>query len=491
MPNEAAERGGLGQAVKAFISYSWSTPAHEAWVLQLASRLMQDGVEIILDKWDLKPGHDAHAFMEKMVTDPSVNKVLMICDRIYAEKADGRRGGVGAESQIMSPALYGKTSQDKFAAAITELKDGGEPWIPTFYKGRIYFDFSRDDNYEASYEELLRWLVGKPQHIKPDLGQVPPHIAGPTSGTLPTQSRYRRAEEAVRGGTPAAAGLIREFGEALAAEFEVRRIKKDERPFDDHVVQEIVSARPFVTQLIGIVTAVARYGADSRTIDELGHVFESVGRLMYRPSHITSWSEWDFDAYRFTSNEIFLASIAVLLRERRYDIARSILERGYLLNDSEGGSRGRLSDFTDFSHHLRSLEARKQRLNSNRISLHADMLQEAYNHRSPNFDEIMQADFLLYMRSCVAADRSNSYPGWYPVTMVFAARRFSPFEIFARAESRRVSAEVMPLLGVNSVDDFRAFFASYFAKPNARPRFDYFPLELEVLTNLEHLGTRD
>jgi hypothetical protein len=50
----------------------------------------------------LKEGHDKYVFMEKMVTDPSVTHVPVICDRIYAEKADARKAGVGTESQIMS-----------------------------------------------------------------------------------------------------------------------------------------------------------------------------------------------------------------------------------------------------------------------------------------------------------------------------------------------------------------------------------------------------
>ena len=65
---------------KAFISYSWTTPQHEQWVLDLAERLTIDGVSIILDKWDLKKGQDKHVFMEQMVNDPKVDKVLIICD---------------------------------------------------------------------------------------------------------------------------------------------------------------------------------------------------------------------------------------------------------------------------------------------------------------------------------------------------------------------------------------------------------------------------
>jgi hypothetical protein len=71
-----------------FISYCWTSPEHEKWVHDLALRLMEtDGIDVKLDKWDLKPGQDKFAFMESMVNDNSIDKVLIICDKGYKEKA--------------------------------------------------------------------------------------------------------------------------------------------------------------------------------------------------------------------------------------------------------------------------------------------------------------------------------------------------------------------------------------------------------------------
>jgi hypothetical protein len=63
---------------KLFISYSWSSEEHQAWVLRLTTQLRESGVEVILDKWDLKEGNDAHAFMEGVVTDPAIAEVALI-----------------------------------------------------------------------------------------------------------------------------------------------------------------------------------------------------------------------------------------------------------------------------------------------------------------------------------------------------------------------------------------------------------------------------
>src|SRR3954447_22330801 len=147
---------------KLFISYGWSSREHEKWVLGLAKELREAGVDVILDKWDLKEGHDAHAFMERMVSDPDIKKVVLICDKEYAEKADKRSGGVGTETQIITPELYAKQEQSKFVAIVTERAEDGTPYLPTYYKSRIYIDRGEASDYASNFEQLVRWIYDKP-----------------------------------------------------------------------------------------------------------------------------------------------------------------------------------------------------------------------------------------------------------------------------------------------------------------------------------------
>ena len=83
---------------KIFISYSWS---RDTLVMDLDNRLVSHGVDVVLDKWDLKEGNDKYEFMERCVNDPSITKVLIICDKAYAQKANDRTGGVGDETVII------------------------------------------------------------------------------------------------------------------------------------------------------------------------------------------------------------------------------------------------------------------------------------------------------------------------------------------------------------------------------------------------------
>ena len=102
---------------KVFISYAW---AKKNFVLRFAQDLTKDGIDVIIDEWNLKPGNDKYAFMESMVRDETIERVLIMCDRVYKERADNRQGGVGDETVIISPQLYQEMEQTKFVPIVLE-----------------------------------------------------------------------------------------------------------------------------------------------------------------------------------------------------------------------------------------------------------------------------------------------------------------------------------------------------------------------------------
>lgn len=161
---------------RAFISYSWSSPGHQARIRQWAEQLVADGVDVILDIWDLNEGDDKYAFMEKIVTDKSVSHVLVFCDLDYATKSDARKAGVGTESQIISREVYDKVRQSKFIPIACEFDSDGEPCLPTFLKSRIWIDFSSPEAANEHWEQLVRVLYGKPAFEKPTPGKPPAYI---------------------------------------------------------------------------------------------------------------------------------------------------------------------------------------------------------------------------------------------------------------------------------------------------------------------------
>lgn len=83
-----------------FISYSHDSDEHKNWVLQLATRLRSNGVDIILDRWNLKLGSDVASFMERGLS--SSVRIICVCSETYVRKANKGKGGAGYEKQIMT-----------------------------------------------------------------------------------------------------------------------------------------------------------------------------------------------------------------------------------------------------------------------------------------------------------------------------------------------------------------------------------------------------
>lgn len=164
------------QYPKLFISYSQTDDRHKDWVVDLAERLLEDGVEVILDRWDLRYGHEMFVFMEQMVTDPTVDKVLIICDSQYKEKADGRIGGVGSEVELMVNCIANDTTQEKFFALACEKDEGGNGCIPNYLSSRFYIDFSAEEDFELNYDRLLFFVYGREYHKKPPRGETPERL---------------------------------------------------------------------------------------------------------------------------------------------------------------------------------------------------------------------------------------------------------------------------------------------------------------------------
>jgi hypothetical protein len=474
--------------IGAFISYSWSSATHEQWVLELATRLVEDGIDVRLDKWELQPGRDANAFMEQMVTKPEVRKVLMICDRIYKEKADGREGGVGKEAQILTAEIYEKAAVDKYAALITEKDDNGKPYVPAYYSSRQYIDFTDKVKSEEKYQELLRWMYDKPQHVKPKLGAAPSFIVDPEAANTSTTSKLKQAEHAIKTSSTAAGGAIIDFGEALVEELSsLRATSVDGEPWDETVIKAAASMRPGIRNLGELIVTEARFGGGN--FPRIVRIFEQIGSLMYAPPGVRGLSGEDFDPYKMICYEAFTSMTAILLMEERFDLLQVALRHPYLISRRERQNGSATVSYRVFNQEVESFRRRKNRLASNQIDLYADLLGETYRVSFPNFEQFIEADLVLFLRSQIVPDGSETEP-WWPRTLIYA-EGFGCSSLFARSESWEYFANWSSFI-LNSFNpsDFKTRVSEmqeYFKGSwGGRP----FGPNIFTLTNAAHIGKR-
>lgn len=153
---------------KVFLSYSHDSQEHKRWVLDLATRLRNVGIDAVLDQWDLGPGDDIPRFMERHLA--SADRVLMICTESYVKKADAGTGGVGYEKMIVTADLMRSIDSNK---VIPIIRQKGTHSLPTFLNTKLFLDFSREDEYEIAFDNLTRTLHNAPLFVKPEISNSP------------------------------------------------------------------------------------------------------------------------------------------------------------------------------------------------------------------------------------------------------------------------------------------------------------------------------
>lgn len=152
------------------LSYSWDNEDHKNWVLNLAKRLRENGVNAIIDRYHLTPGMNRMVFMEQNIE--KADKVLIIFTEQYKEKADQRNGGAGFEYSIINMDLYSRIKDnDKY---LPILREGTiESSLPLFMKQFIAIDMSDNSLFEEKFNELLLSIYNKPLIDIPKIGPRP------------------------------------------------------------------------------------------------------------------------------------------------------------------------------------------------------------------------------------------------------------------------------------------------------------------------------
>ncbi len=153
----------------AFISYSHDSEEHKKWVRDLAASLRKTGIDVILDQWDMGPGDDVPKFMEQSVQ--KAIRVIMVCTEQYVRKANDGKGGSGYEAMVVTGELVQDLGTRKFIPVIRQASQ--KPILPSCVSTRYFVDFSRDECFADSMDELARSIHGAPQFEKPPLGINP------------------------------------------------------------------------------------------------------------------------------------------------------------------------------------------------------------------------------------------------------------------------------------------------------------------------------
>ena len=136
-----------------FISYSWDSDEHHIWVKNLADRLSYEGIDIILDQYDLGYGQDTHLFMNAAIKEAS--KILLILTPKYKARTKMPGTGVWLEYSAMLPYFHlDLPFQESKFIPVLRHKVRVE-CTPEEIEHRLAFDLSGEKMDEAKFRQLL------------------------------------------------------------------------------------------------------------------------------------------------------------------------------------------------------------------------------------------------------------------------------------------------------------------------------------------------
>jgi len=125
----------------------------------LALYLIDRGIQARLDKFHLRRGMDLPQWMCNELS--LAQKVIIICDERYKQKADGRLGGVGWETMVIQGDIANIPPDSTKYQVIVRAEDINSG-LPLYLKTRFAFHARPSDPSDLFREELIKELLDLP-----------------------------------------------------------------------------------------------------------------------------------------------------------------------------------------------------------------------------------------------------------------------------------------------------------------------------------------
>lgn len=306
---------------KVFISYAWGTDEYQQKVLDFAKMLKHNGVQVLLDKWSVNAGNDLNAFMEKCVNDVTVTNVIILLDENYEKKADARKGGVGAETQIISQEIYNSVEQDKFIPVVFERDANGIIRKPVYLRSRSHIDLSVEDTFDRENRKLMKHIFGREIYIEPELGEKPGWLDDDIEIPLKKQVSFSFLKENMSQQTKRE--RFSECLEIVKKEIdEFANLYKKPLQIPDEYLGAYESTKQLRAEYLRLINSAA-YVEDSNVL--IGNFLEDTFNLLNRNDIPGT------ELCLVFLHELFLNTIALFLKKKQYELAGYLLGRTYFI----------------------------------------------------------------------------------------------------------------------------------------------------------------
>jgi len=221
----------------------------------------------------------------------------------------------------------------------------------------------------------------------------------------------------------------------------------------DELMTGIGNTQEVVAEFSRITEAIAVMG-DVESADDayrwFGKIFD---RYVLPDGHNGQFSDTDQDFFKFVGHEMFITVFAFLIRERRWDIVRRLIDEPIATRTRRGSEN---VSWEYASQHLSLLihESNQRK----RISLHGDLLKERHADGGglatiTPLQDLMDADFFLFLLSRTLKDNSGFDLRYWRAWSCLNLRRAPVF--VRNSERMQYAQNVAKALDLPSVDEYK------------------------------------
>ena len=431
---------------KVFISYTWSNNDYIKKVTQFVNRLVGDGVDVLFDQYEMKPGKSLNNYMEKSVHDPSVTNVLILLNPDYKTKADSREGGTGIETQIISSEVYQNLDNEKFIPILFDkMGKDASACVPIYLKDRYRLDLSNESNYEDMYMAVLRTIYKKPAIIKPVLGTRPSWLDDENQDVNSNVTKIAKIKQMV----------FNNDNNVKKHSLEILNDDIKNIPFSDlrFSAEDFEKSYGLFSKLRKDYISILNLVIDESYLEKF--IFEFFENLHSNIGRDTSELVCKNDYIRILKHEFIIETIALLFKNQKYDVIGSLITRTYL---DEKNSECLDFDSFFYSHSKSNIDWLDRQLglkygDGNRYKLTGigDYWIKHVPEPLINRDEFAFSDVLI---SNLSIANENKGYAWFAITYVYVLNNDNSWihKIALSLKSQKLAEELFPLFNVSSID---------------------------------------
>ncbi|HKZ43518.1 MAG TPA: hypothetical protein VJZ78_00605 [Anaerolineales bacterium] len=257
--------------------------------------------------------------------------------------------------------------------------------------------------------------------------------------------------------------------------------KSEEEP-DEVFMESIEKTNGFLFEFSKLSESIAVLNSQDSALALFKSLEQIVEKYNLPQGFSGGYKKTQFDFYKFIGHELFVTFISFLIIENRWELISRILNDILYVKNIKNGSPDSVS-FERISEYIEVLGYRKNRLNSDRMSIHADILEERHTSGDLRLicpmEQFIAADFFLFLRAGFA---------WRPSSTLYLFKYQLRFLV--EATNEKFAIQLLKPLNIETIDALRTLIKQRIQEIHHFYRSGFWDSHFEYYVDIDKIGSK-